>query len=118
MTNPNNSPLATRIVAGFSLAALATYIPIAAFAVIFMDIEYLWGGGTYPPQPGNEAAGLGAVLVLFFAGPLCSLVAGIVGAFLGGYRFHLRWIFFGILVSVSLAVTTIWLLIFARVLNL
>ena len=57
MTNPKNPTLATRIVAGFLLAALATYIPIAVFAVVFMDVEYLWGGGTYPPPPGNEYAG-------------------------------------------------------------
>ena len=117
MTNQKKSTLATRTVAGFLLAALATYIPIAAFAAVFMDVEYLWGGGTYPPPPGNEYAGVGAALVLFIVGPICSLLAGIVGAFLGRYRINLGWMAIGILVVVSLAIAVISVLVFARALG-
>lgn len=116
MTNPKKSTSAMRIVAGFLLVALATYIPIAVFAAVFMDVEYLWGGGTYPPPPGNEYAGFGAALVLFIVGPTCSLVAGIVGAFLGARRIHLGWLAFGTLGVVSLVIVAIAVLVFARVL--
>jgi hypothetical protein len=119
MTHQDESsyPLKKRTVVGFLVAALATYIPIAAFAVIFMDAEYLWSGGTHPPPPGNEMAGFGAALVLFIFGPLCSLVAGVAGAFLVGYRRnHLGSVAFGILVAVSLVIVAVSVLVFTRVL--
>ena len=125
MTNPNDSPnpwctgmqrpgfaLAKRIVAAFLLAALATYIPFVAFGVYI-----LWVGGI-TPSPGNELAGLGAALVLVVAGPLCLLLAGIVGAFWGGYRVHLGRMAFGLMVVVSLVIAALFVLQFAGVLGL
>ena len=56
-------------------------------------------------------------LVLFVVGPICSLFAGIVGAYLGRNRPHLGRMAFGILVVVSLAIAVISVLVFARVLG-
>jgi len=111
MTNPSNSLSVTRIVAAFLLAALATYIPFAAFGVyILLDLKI------NPPPPPN-LGGIGAGLCFFIFGPLCALVAGIVGAFLAHYRrFHLAWLAFGILVAVSLTIVAILILVYARVL--
>jgi hypothetical protein len=107
MTNPNDSPykLAMRIVSGFLLAALATFIPIAAVGLYILWVDR----GKPPPPPPTMIGGPGLV---FAVGLLCSLVAGIVGAFLGGYRFHLGRMVFGLLVGVSLAIAVVWSQVF------
>lgn len=81
MNNPNDSRyrLAMRVAAEFLLAALAMYIPIAALGLY---IE--WDLKMNPPPP--PAMGSGSAILLLIVGPMCSLVAGIVGAFLVGYR--------------------------------
>jgi hypothetical protein len=111
MNNPSNSLSATRIVAAFLLAALATYIPFAALGVyVALDLKI-------NPPPPPALGGIGVALCFFIVGPLCSLVAGIVGAFLAYYRrFHVGWMAFGILVEVSLLIVAILVLVFARVL--
>ncbi len=110
MTNPNDSftqrpgfALAMRIVSGFLLAALATYIPMAA-----VGVYVLWELRVHPP-PADAVVGIdGGSLLVFIIGPFCSLVAGIVGAFLGAYRFHLGWMAFYILIGESLTIAAIW----------
>lgn len=113
MTNPSNSLSVPRIVAAFLLAALATYIPFAALGVyITLDMKI------HPPPP-PALWGIWVALCFVIFGPLCSLVAGIVGAFLAHYRrFHLAWLAFGILVEVSLTIVAILILVYARVLPL
>jgi hypothetical protein len=111
MNNPSNLLSATRIVAAFLLAALATYIPFAALGVYIV-----WDLRINPPPP-PALGGIGAALCFFIVGPLCSLVAGIVSAFLANYRrFHIGWMAFGILAEVSLMIVAILVLVFARVL--
>ncbi len=110
MTNPNDSPVIQRrltkrqrIVAGFLLAALATYIPIAVY-VVFLS----WN--TNHPGPGTETwgAGIGEAIMLIWVGPFCSLVTGIVCAFLAGYRrVHLGRMVFYLLVGWSLAMAAV-----------
>jgi hypothetical protein len=111
MTNPSYLQSVTRIVAAFVLAALATYIPFAAFGVyILVDLKI------NPPPPPN-LGGIGAGLCFYIVGPLCALVAGIGGAFLAhSRRFSLAWLAVGILVLVSLTIVAILILVYARVL--
>jgi hypothetical protein len=111
MTNPSNSLSVTRIVAAFLLAALAAYIPFAAFGgYILLDLKI------NPPPPPN-LGGIGAGLCLFLFGPLCALVAGIVSAFLAHYRrFHVGRLAIGILIEVSLTIVAVLILVYFRVL--
>ena len=76
----SQDPLIKRIVEGFLLAASATYIPIAAFGV-YITLEL-----KINPPPDAWAVGIGAALCFYIFGPLCSLVVGVVGALLVGYR--------------------------------
>jgi hypothetical protein len=110
-TIPSYTQSAMRIVAAFVLAALTTYISFAAFgAYILLDLKH------NPPPPPN-LGGIGAGLCFFIFGPLCALVAGIVGAFLAHYRrFHLAWLAFGLLVALSLTIVAFLILHYARVL--
>jgi hypothetical protein len=100
-----------RIVAAFLLAALATYIPFAA-----LGIYILWDLQINPPPP-PALGGIGAWLCFFIFGPLCALVAGIVGAFLAhSRRFDLRRLAFGILIAAFLTIVAILILVYMRVL--
>lgn len=111
MTDSSNSLSVKRIVAAFLLAALAAYIPIAALGVYI-----LWDLKINPPPP-PALGGIGAGICFFIFGPLCALVAGIVGAFLAHYRrFPLARLVVGILVLLSLTIVAILSLVFARVL--
>jgi hypothetical protein len=111
MTNPSNSMSVTRIAAAFLLAALAAYIPFAAFGAYI-----LWDLKIHPPPPPN-LGGIGAGLCFFIFGPLCALVAGIVGAFWAHYRrIQLASLALGILVVGSLAIVGSLILVYARVL--
>jgi hypothetical protein len=111
MTNPSVSPSVKRIVAAFLLAALAAYIPFAAFGVFI-----LWDLKINPPPP-PALGGIGAGLCFFIFGPLCALVAGTVAAFLAHYlRFNLAWLAFGIFAELSLMIVAILILVYARVL--
>ena len=111
MTNPSNSLSVTRIVAAFLLAALAAYIPFAAFGAYI-----LWDLKINPPPPPN-LGGIGAGLCFFIFGPLCALVAGIVGALWAhSRRIHLSWLARCILLEVSLTIVAILILVYARVL--
>jgi hypothetical protein len=111
VTDSSNSLSVKRIIAAFLLAALAAYIPIAAFGVYI-----LWDLKINPPPP-PALGGIGAGLCFFIFGPLCALVAGIVGAFLAHYRrFPLPRLVVGILVLLSLTIVAILILVFARVL--
>ena len=93
------------------LAALAAYIPFAALGAYI-----LWDLKINPPPPPN-LGGIGAGLCFFIFGPLCALVAGIVGALLAHYRrFHHVWLALCILFEVSLTVVAILILVYARVL--
>ena len=113
MSNPNDSRyrLAMRVVAGFLLAALATYIPFLALGLYIQ-----WDLKRNPPPP--PAMVTGDAILILIVGPMCSLVAAIVAAFLVGYRkIHLSRMAFGILASVSLAIVAIMIAVFNRVLE-
>jgi hypothetical protein len=111
MTNPSKSPTLKRIIASFLLAALAAYIPFAALGA------YITWDMTINPPPPPAMWGIGVALCLVVVGPLCALVAGIVGAFLVHYRrFHLGRLAFGVLGVVLLTIVAMLLFVFARAL--
>jgi hypothetical protein len=113
MANPGNSLLVTRIVAAFLLAGLAAYLPFAAVGAYI-----LWDLKINPPPPPN-LGGIGAGLCFFIFGPLCALVAGIMGAWLAHYRrFPLGRLAFGILALLTGTIVAILILVYARVLPL
>lgn len=114
MSTPNDSPyrLAMRVAAGFLFAALATYIPFAAFGLyIALDLKM-------NPPPPPALGGIGVALCFIVVGPLCSVVAGIVGACLAGYRkTDLRRMVLGILVAATLVIAAMLVTVFGRVLE-